>query len=220
LTIDRSGRVQTLCHALPQRYQLLAVTPVAKTSLQWWNAMLGGRMTEDELIKLAESVPAGADGLLFLPGRASTSDGDPRGAFVGLRAHHTPAHLTRAVIEGIVLNLRAELDAMQDIGVVVATIRATGVGAKRGFWRRLQADIFDRPVQHTDRDVSPAYGAALLAGVAAGSFRDVEQAASLIKVDSMINQPDPNRAQVYESIYGRFKQLDPALRATASTPTG
>lgn len=217
LTIDRSGRLQAYGHALPRRYQLLALTPTAFTAVQWWGEMLGGRMTDDELIKQAESVPPGADGLLFLAGRASAIDGESRGAFVGLRAHHTPAHLTRAVMEGIIVSLRAELEVMRDVGVDVHVIRATGAGGQRGFWRRLQADVFNRPVEHIDSAASPAYGAALIAGVAAGIFHDVGQAASLVKVSDSVNQPDPNRAQIYESIYGRFRQLDPAVRGADVT---
>ena len=219
LTIDRSGQLQAYCHALPQGYQVLALTPAAATAVHWWNEMLGGRMTEDELIKLAEAVPPGADGLLFLPpltAGASTLDGGTRGAFVGLRTHHTPAHLTRAVMEGIVLALRVQLDVMRQAGVDPRIIRATGMGGKRGFWRRLQADVFNLPVQHMEADLGPAYGAALLAGVAAGVFPDVDRTAALVTVSERVNQPDPRRAVAYETIYGRFRQLYPALRASAS----
>lgn len=223
LTIDRLGRLHAFCHALPHAYQLMAVTPSAGTSLQWWRDMLGSRMSEDELFKLAESVPPGADGLLFLPASAAGgelfADGESRGAFVGLRTHHTPAHLTRAVMEGILLALRAQLDVLRQAGVDPRAVRATGMGGKRGFWRRLQADVFDLPVQHTEADVGPAYGAALLAGVAAGVFPDVDRAAGLVEVSERVNQPDPLRAAAYERIYGRFRQLYPALRATASPST-
>ena len=224
VTVDRAGRLHAFCHAVPARYQLLAFTPAALSAVHWWREMVGGRRADDELIKLAETAPPRADGLLFHPslasGGASSDDAGPRGAFVGLRAHHTAAHLTRAVMEGIVLGLRYQLDAMREAGAEVRTVRATGMSGGRGFWRRLQADVFNLPVQHTESDSSAAYGAALLAGVTAGVFPDADHAAALVKVSDLVNQPDPNRAQTYEAIYGRFRQLYRVLAAGASVPAG
>jgi xylulokinase len=217
LTIDPSGRLGALSHAAPDRFLLLATTPSAGTALRWWRDTLGGRMTNGELIKLATSAPAGADGLYFLPSLAGDrSELTARGAFVGLRAHHTPAHLTRAVIEGIVLSLRDGLDLMRHAGLEVRTIRATGMGGRSGFWRRLQADIFNLPVQQVLVDEPPAYGAALLAGVAAGVYRGLGEAGAHHRLSEGVNHPDGDRAGAYGMVYRTFKQLYPALRDAAA----
>jgi xylulokinase len=216
LTIDPSGRLGALSHATPDRFLLLGITPSAGTALRWWRDTLG-RMTDGELIKLATSAPAGADGLFFLPSLAGErSEFTARGAFVGLRAHHTPAHLTRAVIEGIVLSLRDGLDQMRRVGLDVRTIRATGMGGHSGFWRRLQADIFNLPVQQVLVDEPPAYGAALLAGVAANVYRGLSEAGAHLRLSEGVNHPDGDRARTYEMVYRTFRQLYPALRDAAA----
>jgi xylulokinase len=220
LAIDPSGRLHAFCHAVPNQYHLMAVTLSAGASLRWWRDILGGRMTYDDLSELAGSAPPGADGLFFLPyltgERTPHLDPNARGAFVGLRAHHSKAHLTRAVMEGVVFSLRDGLDIMRGLGVDVRRARATGGGARSAFWRQLQADIFNLPVERTIADEGPAYGAALLGGVASGVYRDVHQAASRVRLAEGINEPDTDRVRQYQSIYGTFRQLYPALHSRAT----
>ena len=217
LAIDPSGRLHAFCHAVPQEYHLMAVTLSAGASLRWWRDILGGRMSYDDLSELAASAPPGADGLFFLPyltgERTPHLDPNARGAFVGLRAHHSKAHLTRAVMEGVVFSLRDGLDIMRGLGVDVARARATGGGGRSAFWRQLQADIFNLPVERTMADEGPAYGAALLGGVAAGIYKDVHEAASQVRLADGLNEPDAELARRYESIYATFKQLYPALHS-------
>ena len=217
LAVDRSGRLHAFCHAVPQRYHLMAVTLAAGASLRWWRNILGGAISYDELGTLAAGAPPGADGLFFLPylsgERTPHLDPNARGAFVGLRAHHTRADLTRAVMEGVVFSLRDGLDIMRGLGVDVQLARATGGGARSPFWRQLQADVFNLPIQRTIADEGPAYGAALLAGVAAGVFDDVQEAAAKVRLVEGLEEPNPETARIYESVYGTFRQLYPALHA-------
>ena len=85
-------------------------------------------------------------------------------------------HLTRAIMEGVVLSMRAGLDVMRALGTAVDEVRATGGGARSPLWLQLQADIYGCPVRRTFVDEGPAYGAALLAGVASGVFDDIQAA--------------------------------------------
>ena len=215
LLIDPSGRLHAFCHAVPQRYHLMAVTLAAGASLRWWRGILNQALSFEELGELAASAPPGADGLFFLPylsgERTPHLDPEARGAFVGLRAHHTRAHLTRAVLEGVVFSLRDGLEIMRGLGLPIKLARATGGGARSPLWRQLQADIFNLPVERMAADEGPAYGAALLAGVAGGIYRDVQAAAAQARPASRLTEPDPASVQRYESIYGTFRQLYPAL---------
>jgi xylulokinase len=215
LAIDQSGRLHALCHAVPQRYFLMAVTLAAGASLRWWRDILGRQMSYDELGQLAASAPPGAHGLFFLPylsgERTPHRDPNARGAFVGLRADHTRADLTRAVMEGVVFSLRDGLDIMRGLGLDIRAARATGGGARSRLWRQLQADVFNLPIQLTLAGEAPAYGAALLAGVAAGTFRDVQEAAAQVRLVEGIEEPDLEAVRAYESIYRTFRQLYPAL---------
>ena len=220
LGIDPSGRLHAFCHAVPQRYHLMAVTLAAGDSLRWWREILGGSMAYDELGALAAESPPGARGLFFLPylsgERTPHLDPNARGAFVGLRAHHTRADLTRAIMEGVVFSLRDGLDIMRGLGLEIRLARATGGGARSRFWRQLQADIFNLPIERTLADEGPAYGAALLAGVAAGLYRDVRDAAATVRLTGDIEEPIPDNVHRYESLYGTFRQLYPALHGANS----
>ena len=215
MLIDPSGRLHAFCHAVPQRYHLMAVTLAAGASLRWWRGILNQALSFEELGELAASAPPGADGLFFLPylsgERTPHLDPEARGAFVGLRAHHTRAHLTRAILEGVVFSLRDGLEIMRGHGLPIKLARATGGGARSPLWRQLQADIFNLPVEQTAADEGPAYGAALLGGVAAGIYRDVQEAAAQAPSGTGVTEPDPTSVRRYESIYGTFRQLYPAL---------
>jgi xylulokinase len=224
ISIDPSGRLHAFCHAVPGRYHLMAVTLSAGTSLKWWREVLGSQPTYEDLTALAEAAPPGSDGLFFLPylsgERTPHQDPNARGAFVGLRAHHTKAHLTRALMEGVVLSLREGLDIMRSLGVPIGVARATGGGARSPFWRQLQADIFNLPVERTIADEGPAYGAALLGGVAAGTFRDVAEGTAMIRQAADVAEPNSERSRRYDAIYSTFKDLYPALHPRAAQREG
>ncbi len=222
LSIDPSGRLHAFCHAVPGQYHLMAVTLAAGASLRWWRDLLGEALSYDELATLAEDVPAGANGLFFLPylsgERTPHLDPEARGALLGLRTHHTRADLTRAVFEGVVFALRDGLDLMRGLGLDIRAVRATGGGARSRLWRQLQADIFNLPIERTVADEGPAYGAALLAGVAAGVFRNVQEAAEQVRIVDAVDTPNAERVRAYEARYQTYRLLYPVLHQGAGEP--
>jgi xylulokinase len=220
---DGAGRLQTACGPDPRRYQLSGMTASAGGSLRWWRDILGGRLGYEELCQQAESVAVGADGLYFVPhvDRDDTPllGAGARGAFVGLRAHHTQAHLTRALLEGVVFSLRDRLEVMRTLGIEPQQVRATGGGARSGLWRQMQADVFALPVATMASATSPALGAALLAGVATGVFPDVAAAsATMAQLDNVL-EPDRERVARYEQLFRTFSGLDPAIRQPVAPPS-
>jgi xylulokinase len=222
--VDPGGRLQTACDPVPHRYQLTGMIPSAGGSLRWWRDILGGRFGYAELCEQAESVAPLADGLFFVPHVDGEStplhDGGARGAFIGLRAHHTQADLTRAVLEGVVFSLRERLDVMRGLGIEPHQVRAGGGGARSRLWRQMQADIFALPVAAMASAPSPALGAALLAGVATGVFSDLATASRALARLGHILEPDPERVARYEQRYRTFTALDPAIRQpSARRPT-
>ena len=226
---DPSGRLHAFCHAVPGAYHLMGVTLSAGGSLSWWRETLGGDY--DELVEAASDVPPGSEGLVFLPylsgERTPHLDPGARGAFFGLTARHGAAHMTRAVMEGVIFSLRDSLEIMRELGVPIADVRATGGGARSALWRQLQADIYDTPITRTVADEGPAYGAALLAGVASGTYADVDEASSVVELREEITEPDGERSKTYEENYEVYRSLYPATRSTmarltdlAAGPTG
>jgi xylulokinase len=125
---------------------------------------------------------------------------------------HGRAHLTRAVMEGVAFSMRDGLEVMRGLGTPDDDLRAVGGGARSPLWLHLQADVYGRPVRRTLIDEGPAYGAALLAGVAAGVFADVDDASARVRLRDAITEPDPERARRYDELYAVYASLYPALR--------
>jgi xylulokinase len=215
-TPDPSGRVHAFCHAVPGAFHLMAVTLAAGGSLAWWRARIGAGASYDELVAEAAAVAPGAEGLLFLPylsgERTPHLDPRARGAFVGLALHHTRGHLTRALMEGVAFSLRDGLEVMRGLGTDDRDLRAVGGGARSELWRQLQADVLGRPVRRTTVDEGPAYGAALLGGVAAGVFADVGDATSRVRLRDEVTGPDPARARRYDDRHALYDSLYAPLR--------
>jgi xylulokinase len=214
-TPDPSGRIHAFCHAVPEAYHLMGVTLSAGGSLRWWRDAMGAEY--DELVERAEGVRSGAEGLLFLPylsgERTPHLDPQARGAFVGLTTRHGIPHMTRAVMEGVVFSLRDSLEIMRELEVPLDQVRATGGGARSSLWRQLQADVYGVPIHRTTADEGPAHGAALLAGVAAGVYRDVDEACSTVRLRQEVTEPDPERERIYEEHYEVYRALYPATES-------
>ena len=218
---DPSGRLHAFCHAVPGAYHLMGVTLSAGGSLSWWRETLGGDY--DELVEAASDVSPGSEGLVFLPylsgERTPHLDPKARGAFFGLTARHGVQHMTRAVMEGVVFSLRDSLEIMRGLDVPVEDVRATGGGARSDLWRQLQADIYGTPIRRTVADEGPAYGAALLAGVASGTYAGVEEATSVVVLREQTTEPDPERMKIYEEHYEVYRSLYPATSSSMSRLT-
>ncbi|MHB8587232.1 MAG: xylulokinase [Candidatus Dormibacteraceae bacterium] len=209
--VDPQGRLHAFCHAIPGRYHLMGVTLSAGGSLRWWHDASGSGLDYDGMASLAAEAPPGSEGLIFLPyitgERTPHLDPRARGAFVGLNLRHSLSHLTRAVMEGVTYSLKDCLDLMAGLGIPVTEVRATGGGARSPFWRQLQADVFGLPVQRTHVEEGPAFGAALLAGVAGGAYSDVFEACGLIRLDPEVSIPDPGRNRQYQRYHEVYTDL-------------
>jgi len=212
---DSRGRLMSFCHAFPGGYHVMGVTLSAGGSLRWWRDAGAGGLDYDELTRLAAEAPPGSEGLIFLPylagERTPHLDAEARGAFVGLHLGHTSAHLARAVMEGVVYSLKDCLDLVVGLGVPVREIRATGGGARSPLWRQLQADVFGFPIHRNRVDEGPAFGAALLAGVACGAFESVDRTSDVVRVESEVELPDPELHELYEKERRIYSELYDAM---------
>lgn len=217
-TPDPTGRLHAFCHAVPGGYHLMGVTLSAGGSMRWWRQVLGCGQEYSDLDKLAAGAPAGSEGLLFLPylngERTPHLDPFARGAFLGLSTRHGASHLTRALMEGVAYSLKDCLDIVTGLGIAAHQIRATGGGARSPLWRQLQADVYGRPVYQTAVDEGPAFGAALLAGVAASWFVDVQEACTMIRLHPEIAEPDPRSVQIYQRYHDLYREIYPLTAAT------
>lgn len=206
---DPTGRLHAFCHAIPGAWHLMGVTLSAGGSLAWWREVL--HQDFDDLMAAAGTTSPGSEGLVFLPYLTGerTPHRDPlaRGMFLGLTSRHEAAHMTRAVMEGVVYSLRDSLEVLRSLDVPVDQVRATGGGARGALWRQLQADIYNLPIYRTTIDEGPAFGAALLAGVASGVHTSVDEAVSLVELRPEVTEPDPERAKAYQDQYEVYRSL-------------
>jgi len=225
---EPAGRLHAFCHAVPGKWHLMGVMLAAGGSFRWYRDTFGppaagereqakraGRDAYDLLTEEAATVPAGSEGLLFLPylsgERTPYSDPNARGVFFGLSLRHTRAHLTRAVLEGVTFGLRDSLELVRALGITSREVRASGGGAASGLWRQILADIFDSPIATVNVTEGAAYGAALLAGVGAGVYASVPEACDkVIRIREQVT-PSPD-ARVYAALYERYRALYPALK--------
>ncbi len=173
-------------------------------------------MSFDDLVAEASTTPAGADGVLFLPylqgERTPHADPDATASFTGLALRHGRAALARAVLEGVAYGLRDSLELLRGLGVSPTAGRASGGGARSRLWLEIVASVLGLPLERCVVDEGSAYGAALLAGVAEGTFADAREAvAACVRVRETV-EPNPAWASVYAEGYARYRALYPALR--------
>ncbi|MBI5302664.1 MAG: xylulokinase [Chloroflexi bacterium] len=223
--VEPQGRLHAFCHAVPGKWHLMGVMLSAAGSFRWYRDALGAHEKEiaartnedvyDVLTRDAATAPAGCEGLLFLPyltgERTPHPDPNARGAFIGLTVRHTKAHLTRAVLEGVSYGLRDSLELMRALGVTPTQVRASGGGARSALWRQILADVFEAEIVTVNITEGAAFGAALLAGVGAGMYRDVESACDAVIQTNSADKPGAARS-VYAEYYPRYRALYPALK--------
>jgi len=215
--IEPEGRLHAFCHAAPGRWHLMGVMLSAAGSLRWHRDTFAPGMAYDTLLAPAEAVPAGCDGLLFLPyltgERTPYPDPLARGAFVGLTVRHALPHLTRAVLEGVAFGLRDSFELMRHAGLAnVRQVRISGGGARSPLWRQILADVLQIDLVTVNTTEGAAYGAGLLAGVGAGVWPDVDAAcAATVAITGQV-APDLGQSERYQSLYEQYRALYPALK--------
>lgn len=220
--IEPAGRLHAFCHAVAGRWHLMGVMLSAAGSLQWYHDQFAHNESFDELVNEASQIPAGSEGLIFLPYLSGerTPHPDPfaRGAWIGLTTRHSRSHLTRAVLEGVAFGLKDIFNLMKDVGLgSVDQIRVSGGGARSSLWRQIIADIFEAELVTVNTTEGAAYGAALLAGVGAGVWPDVDTAcAQTIFVSDRVS-PNAETSATYRSAYHVYQNLYPMLKPTFTT---
>jgi xylulokinase len=211
---DSLGRVHTFCHAVPGKWHVMGVTQGAGLSLQWFRNRLAPERDYHALTAEAATSPAGAQGLFWLPylmgERTPHLNATARGGWIGIMARHTRADLARAILEGVSYSQKDCLDIIEELGIEVTGVRASGGGARSAFWRQLLADILNKRVITLATQEGSAYGAALLALSAEyGSVPAVCRAA-IREIETC--EPRPAAAGFYARGHRVYRSLYPALK--------
>lgn len=212
-------RLHVFNHAVPGTWYILGAILSAGLSLRWLRDLTGLNGREDAYPMLsaeAAGVPAGAHGLIFLPyltgERTPHMDPLARGAFIGLNSYHGRGHLARAVMEGVAFALRDALEISLSLGGQVDIVIASGGGMESDVWRQIMADVLGLPLQRSLLIEQASVGAALLGGVGAGVYADIEEACARTVRYGPLTEPDLSRHAVYNELYAQFRALYPRLR--------
>ncbi len=170
-----------------------------------------------EIDRLAATAPVGSDGLVFLPAltgaMAPQWDARMRGCFYGLTPSHGAAHLARAVLEGCGFAMRDVLTRLEALGARPSSLNLLAGGAQSRLWAQIRADIASRPATLPRHAHSSVMGAAMLAGVASGTFASLKEAASLLPPPQDRLPPNREATTALDQSYRRYLTLFSTLKS-------
>lgn len=200
-------------HIIDGLYYPGTATKSCAASYRWFRDTFGGDYKE--LDSGAENIAIGSDGLVFHPylNGELTPYANPNlcADFVGVRASHTKAHFTRAVLEGVTMSMLdcKETLAHMDIKYGESAI-IIGGGGKSPLWKQMVSDALDiklKEMKYTDSSL----GSAMLAGIAVGIFADAQEAVS--KCNKIVSETLPNRENIekYRELFKKYKAIQKAL---------
>lgn len=165
---------------------------------------------------LEEGMKEDPTGILVLPHFAGAAtpymDEGARGAVVGLTVCHNVSDLYRAMMEGVVYEMMLNMEHLRGAGICPEKLRAAGGGAASGVWMQMKADMLNLPIVSLGNAEAGAAGCAMTAGVAAGLFRDLEEAASALIREKETYFPRSGMHEAYEALYQRYRKLYEAVR--------
>jgi xylulokinase len=212
---------------LPGLWSVGGAMAATGSALDWLaTEVLGGERSIEDLIAEAADVPAGADGLVFLPylagERSPLWDPNARGVLAGLTLGHRRADLVRAVLEAAALAIRHVAAPILGAGVRVDTMRVCGGPAHSPTWNRIKADVTGFEVAVPRVLETTVVGAAIVAAVGVGVHPDVPGAIRAMTAIDRRLRPDPTLRATYDEVYRRYVELHPAvasvLRGAAVRP--
>lgn len=217
--IDPTGLVETHGHADPRVWLVENPGFVSGGSVTWFRSAFGAASAADLDAAADGSTAPGADGVTFLPTLSGSTaprwNDEARGVFSGLSLNHGQAHLYRALLEGCTFALRDIVDRLVELDLAGDEIRVVGGGARSPFWLQMKADVTRRTVRVLETAEATATGAAMLAAVAAGFARDLDEAVEQsVHLSAREYAPSDGNRAAYDDAYGRYRRLFDAVEPT------
>lgn len=218
----------SFCHSVPETWCLFGCTLAAGGSFKWLRDTFfaderdsmkeNGEDVYTLMTELASKAEIGSEGLIFLPylngERTPYPDPYAKGVFFGLSYRHGLNEISRSVMEGVTFSLRDTIRLLREADVTVSEVRASGGGAKSKLWLQMQADIYNANIVTTNISETGCVGAAMLAAIGAGHFKNAEEACSRIIKPVSITEPQKDNVSRYEDFYQTYRSLYPTLKKT------
>ena len=199
-------------HVVPGQWLLQGGTTGGGGVMRWFEREFAGYEREMQkqngksslvqLNEIAEEVAPGSEGVVFLPymagERSPIWNPDAKGVFYGLDFSKTKGHMVRAWMEGVGFSLRHNLEVAEEAGAEAEVLRAMGGSANSLLWTQIKSDITGKPIVVPSSDTATTLGAAILAGVGVGFYKDYEEAVSLTVKTTREHHPNPENREVYD----------------------
>lgn len=215
-------------HVVPELWLLQGGTVGGGGTLKWFRQELAGYeiMQEKEsgidafkiLDEEAASVSPGADGLIFLPymagERSPLWDKNARGVFFGLGYNKTRAAMVRATLEGVAYSLLHNLNTAEEVGITVREMNAMGGAANSRIWTQIKADVTGKRINVPASDTATTLGAAILAGVGTGLYKNFREAVDRTIKITRVHEPDMVLHEKYKAYYQLYIEIYEKLKDT------
>jgi len=213
-------------HALQGINLLLGAMVSSGASLRWFRDQFADAEREtaaqthgdafDLLTAQAAQVPAGSDGLIFLPymmgERSPLWNTNARGVLFGLSLATPKAAVIRAILEGTAFALRHNVEVAQKAGVLISEVRSVGGGTRSVLWNQIKADVLGVPVLLPEASVGAPFGDALVAGLGVGIYTNVlNTVREVVKIKTRY-EPNPTNHARYSQQYALFRSIYEHLR--------
>ena len=214
-------------HVVPGKWLLQGGTTGGGGVMRWFEREFAayersrkadtGKSSLEQLNEIAEAVPAGSEGVVFLPymsgERSPVWNPYAKGVFYGLDFAKTKGHMVRACMEGVAFSLRHNLEVAEAAGAKAEVLRAMGGSANSLLWTQIKADVTGKAVVVPASDTATTLGAAILAGVGVGFYKDYEEAVSMTVKETRRHEPNPENKEVYNKTYRTYRDLYESLKA-------
>jgi xylulokinase len=214
------------CHVARDQYSVMGAA-ISAEMLEWYRREFGfearakaaarGCVDWETLMEEAAASPVGSRGVMFLPHMGGAGcpvvDARSRGAFAGLGATATRGDMLRALIEGLdyqFLDIVGEMK--RNLGLDVRTLVVAGGAVRNEFWMQNKADVIGRSIEVPDVEDASPLGAAMLAGIGVGIYRDEKDAFEQVRKPGRTYHPDPRVTARYAELFPVYKSLYPALK--------
>lgn len=211
--VDKNNALHAFAHA-DGHYHLMGCMLSAASCNKWWRDEIIG--TSDYGAEQKKIGALGENHVYFLPylmgERSPHNNPNARGTFIGMTMDTTRADMTQAVLEGVAFALRDSFEVAKSLGIKIERTKICGGGAKSPLWKKMIANILNLKVDVIESEEGPALGGAMLAAVACGEYKNVEEAAAKIVriVDTV--EPEEELVKKYDERYQQFRQIYPACK--------
>lgn len=217
------GSYAIVPYVFPGKYLCYAFSFTGGALVKWYidnlakyEKTLADREKSSVYEVLESNMQDGPTGILVLPHFAGAAtpymDSGSKGAITGLTAAHNVSDLYRAMLEGVVYEMRLNMEELAKAGIVIKKLKAVGGGANSRVWMQMKADILGVPIVSLGSSEAGAAGSAMLTGIACNIFGDLEEAAEAMVKELETYYPRLEQREAYEQYYEKYRQLYPSVR--------